>query len=143
MEPTHIKTIGDFRDYVLFLAAGKATTTSRSLEEYLRALWGLIQHAQAKPVTFALLGHLLDEAFVVEPLPFDEAWLQYDAPPHLSEETDNARAFSVLQHMICYQIADLHRIASANLLENKLRFLGIDSPTGYTWYNFDPSGYLG
>jgi hypothetical protein len=93
--------------------------------------------------SFALLGQLLEEAFVAEPLPFDETWLQYDAPPHLSEETDNARAFSVLQHMICYQIADLHRMAEANLLENKLRFFGIDSPTGYTWYNFDPSGYLG
>jgi hypothetical protein len=141
MEPSHIKTIGDFREYLLLLANGKATTTSRSLEAYLRALWGLIQQAQAHQVTHALLGQLADDAFLAEPLPFDENWLQYDAPPHL-HETDNAQTFSVLQHMICYQIADLHCMDQAHLLENKLRFFGIDSPTGYTWYNFDPSSYL-
>lgn len=141
MEPTHIKTIGDFREYVLFLANGKAATTPRSLEEYLRALWGLVQQTQARPVTFALLGQLLENAFVAEPLSFDEAWLQYDEPPDF-HNIENMQAFSVLQQMICYQIADLHRMHQVHLLENKLRFLGIASPTGYTWYNFDPSGYL-
>jgi len=142
MEPSHIKTLGDFRTYVLLLAKESATTTLRSLEEYLRALWGLIQQVQAHQVTYALLGRLLDDAFLAEPLPFDENWLHYDEPPDL-DENEHARAFSLLQHMICYQIADLHRMAEADLLENKWRFFGIDSPTGHRWYNFDPSSYLG
>jgi hypothetical protein len=124
MDPSHVKTTGDFRKYVLLLASERATPTPRSLEEYLRALCGLIQQAQAHQVTYALLGQLLHDAFLAEPLPFDENWLQYDAPPDLDEdENENGRSFSVLQHMICYQIADLHRMAQAGLLES-------EEPTG-------------
>jgi hypothetical protein len=35
--------------------------------------------------------------------------------------------------MICYQIADLHRMAQTGLLENPLRYYGIVSPTGHPW----------
>jgi len=62
-------------------------------------------------------------------------------PPDLDKD-DNQKPFTVLQQMICYQIADLHRMAQAGLLENKWRSFGIDSPTGHRWYNFDPSSYL-
>ncbi|EFH79571.1 hypothetical protein [Ktedonobacter racemifer] len=141
MDPSQIKTIGDFRRFVLLLADGIASTTPKSLEEYLRALWNLIQQAQAKPVTYALLGQLLQDAFLVEPLPFHEAWLSYDVPPDLDKD-DHEQPFSVLQQMICYQIADLHRMVQAGLLENEWRFYGIDSPTGHRWFNFDPSSYL-
>jgi hypothetical protein len=139
-EPSQIKTAGDFQKYVLLLST---TATTRPLEEYLRALWELVRQAQAKPVTYALLGQLLHDAFLADPLAFDEAWLQYDAPPDpFEEEEERERAFSVLQHMLCYQIADLYRMAQAGLLENKWRYFGIDSPTGHRWYNFDPAPYL-
>jgi len=141
MDHSQIKTIGDFRSYVLFLAKGIATTTARSLEEYLRALWSLIEQAQTQPVTYALLGQLLHDAFLVEPVPFQQMWLQYETPPDLHED-ETEEAFSVLQRMICYQIADLHRMAQAGLLENEWRYYGIDSPTGHRWFNFDPSTYL-
>ncbi len=141
MDSSQIQTIGDFRRFVLFLADVRAPGTARSLEEYLRGLWHLIQQAQAEPVTYALLGQLLQDAFLAEPLPFQETWLQYEAPPALDED-ENGESFSVLQQLICYQIADLHRMAQAGLLENKWRFLGIDSPTGHRWFNFDPSSYL-
>jgi hypothetical protein len=141
IDPSFIKTTGDFRNSVLLLANGRAITTPKSLEEYLRALWNLLQQAQTHQVTYALLAQLLDEAFLAKSLPFDETWLQYSAPPTLDED-DNARAFSVLQHMICYQIADLHRMAQTGLLESEWRYFGMDSPTGHRWYNFDPSSYL-
>ncbi len=141
MDPSHIQTCRDFRSYILLLTDERATPTTKSLEEYLRALWGLIELAQAKSVTYALLGQLLHDAFVAEPLPFHEGWLQYAEPPDLDED-EHRNSFSVLQQMICYQIADLHRMAQAGLLENKWRFYGIDSPTGYRWFNFDPASYL-
>ena len=136
-----VASTGDFRRYVLLLADERATVTTRSLEEYLRALWSLIQQAQAKLVTYALLGQLLHDAFLVEPLLFDEMWLQYEAPPDLDED-ENQNSFPVLQQMIGYQIADLHRMDQAGLLENEWRYYGIDSPTGHRWFNFDPSSYL-
>ena len=43
MDPSHIKNSGDFRSYILLLADGIAPTAARSLEEYLRALWSLIE----------------------------------------------------------------------------------------------------
>ena len=82
-DPSQIKTIGDFRRFVLFLAHTRAHTTSKSLEEYLRTLWNLIQQAEAEPVSFDLLGQLLQDAFLAEPLPFQEVWLRYEAPPDL------------------------------------------------------------
>ncbi len=137
---SQVRTRGNFQKYVLFLANGRAMTT-RSLEEYLRALCGLLQQTQADGVTFRLLGQLLHDAFLAEPLSFDENWLQYDTPPDLDED-EKEGSFSVLQQMICYQIADLHRMAQAGLLDNQFRYFGIDSPTGHRWYNFDPSSYL-
>jgi hypothetical protein len=113
------------------------------LEEYLRALWGLVQQAQTQRVTYTLLGQLLHDAFLVDPLALDETWFQYETPPDpFEEEEEMERAFSLLQRMICYQIADLCRMAQAGLLENQWRYFGIDSPTGHRWYNFDPSSYL-
>jgi hypothetical protein len=86
IDPSPIKNTGDFRTYVLLLANGKGTPIVKSLEEYLRALWSLIQQAQGKPVTYAVLGHLLHDAFSAEILPFNEQWLQYEAPPDLDED---------------------------------------------------------
>ena len=141
IDSSRIKTIGDFRRFVLLLADGIAPTTAKSLEEYLRALWSLVQQAQTKPVTYALLGQLLQNAFLTEPLPFYEVWFKYEAPPDLHED-EHSKSFSILQQMICYQIADLHHMAQAGLLENKWRFYGIDSPTGHRWFNFEPASYL-
>ena len=142
MNFTEVKTISDFRRYVLSLADGRATASNRSLEEYLRALWRCIQQIQAEAVTFSLLAQLLQDAFIVDPLPFDESWLQYGTLPDIHSKA-NQEAFAVLQQMICYQIADLHRMDQANLLDNQFRYYGIDSPTGYRWFNFDPASYLG
>jgi hypothetical protein len=144
-DPSHIKNTGDFRIYVLFLADEVATTTARSLEEYLRTLWSLIKQAQGQQTTYALFGQLLYNAFLTEIPLFDEMMLQYEDPPHLDKDEDEAEnedSFSVLQQMICYQIADLHRMAQTGLLENEWRFYGIDSPTGHRWFNFDPASYL-
>jgi hypothetical protein len=141
MDHSQVKTRGDFRTYVLLLATGIAKTTPLSLEEYLWALWSLLPRYQTDVVTFALLGQLLHDAFFTEPLPFDEHWLQYDRPPDVDDE-ENERSFAKLQQMIGYQIADLHRMAQEKLLDNKLRYFGITSPTGYTWSNFEPSSYL-
>ena len=141
MDHSQVKTRGDFRTYVLWLANGIATTAPQSLEEYLRALWSLLPRYQTDTVPFSLLAQVLHDAFFTEPPPFDEHWLQYDRPPDVDEE-ENEESFAGLQQMIGYQIADLHRMAQEKLLDNKLRYFGITSPTGYTWYNFEPSSYL-
>ncbi len=144
-DPSQIKNTGDFRTYVLLLADEVASTTTRSLEEYLRALWSLIERTQHQQATYALFGQLLYDAFLTEFPLFDAMMLQYGNPPHLDEDEDEAEnedSLSILQQMICYQIADLHRMAQTGLLENECRYYGIDSPTGHRWFNFDPASYL-
>ena len=69
------------------------------LEEYLRALWGVLQSRRAEVVAFSLLGHLLHDAFEALPLSFEEQWLQYDTPPDLDAE--NEEVFARLQRIIC------------------------------------------
>jgi hypothetical protein len=141
MDYSHIKTHEDFCQYARTLAHEKATTTERSLEEYLRALWGLLKLRQAETVTFSLLGQLLHDAFLAEPLPFDKKWLQYNTPPDLDED-ENEESFAVTQQMIWYQIADLHLMAQTGQIDDPNAFFGIDSPTGHRWYNVHPSSYL-
>lgn len=141
MELSHIKTHEDFRQYIRTLARERRTVTKRSLEEYLRALWSLLKVRQAETVTFSLLGQLLYDAFLTEPVPFDDRWLQYDTPPNLDEKKKE-EAFVVLQQMIWYQIADLHLMAQTGQINDPNAFFGIDSPTGQRWYNFDPCSYL-
>jgi len=41
-----------------------------------------------------------------------------------------------------FQIAELHRMRGKQL-EDKYRYLGIDSDIGCRWYNFDPFSNLG
>jgi hypothetical protein len=51
------------------------------LEEYLRALWVLIEKHKNTTVSFALLAQLLADALKQQPAPFDESWLRYESPP--------------------------------------------------------------
>lgn len=147
MDTAQIKTLGDFRAYILALADEYEETYTGTLEMYLCALWNLIQAHRQDKVTFALLGQLLHDAFITKPLPFDESWLTYENPPPMDftsveyRET-NQDDFSALQQMICYQNADFHRIAQTDILSKPWVILGIDSPTGHIWYNFDPFSYL-
>lgn len=142
MDATPIKTLGDLRAYIFALADEYEEIYTGTLEIYLSDLWSLIQAHQQSEVSFALLGQLLHDAFVTEPVPFDEFWLTYENPPDVDYQETTQDDFSVLQQMVCYQIADLHRMAQTDIFSKPWIILGIDSPTGHTWYNFDPFSYL-
>jgi hypothetical protein len=53
----------------------------RPLEEYLRALLGLLRSHRGDAPSIGLFARLLQEAFSVPALAFDDRWLAYDAPP--------------------------------------------------------------
>jgi len=152
MDVFQVETLEDFIRYVRFLASGVASTSTRSLEEYLRALWSLLlQYPQDGKITYLRFAGALDQAFLVDPLPFDEAWLQYTAPPDMIRTRPNVAlrqeknsVFAVFERMICYQIADLHRMKEAGMLDKSpnILYLGLQSPTGHSWYNFEPASFL-
>jgi hypothetical protein len=140
MDASLVLTVADFRRFISSLAETYADHP-RSLEHYLRALWAGVEEHKSDPVRYALLAQLLAEAYTREPLPFDTRWLARSTPP--DEYFSTADAYEYLRRMLMYQIADLHKMDQAGMLDNPHRFLGINSPTGYIWYNFHPSEYLG
>ena len=112
----------------------------RTLEEYLRALWLLVQAHRQEPVTWAVISELLTAAFSAEPAAFDQSWLRYKSPPF----SQKREGFAYLQHMLLYQIADLHRMREAGTLnfDATTLYFGVDSPTGHRWYNFEINGFF-
>jgi hypothetical protein len=145
MSEANQNTASSFALKLKNLAKTTARTSNYSLEEYLRALWALIEEHKESFVTEELFIQLFTEAFTIQPAPFDENWFTYEAPP---EEIEYAHGvedrYKLLQELILYQIADLHRMQEVGLL-NKSEFelwLGVDSPTGNRWYNLDPASLL-
>ena len=136
MEVSQVITAKDFDQFLDFLVKTHSSDR-KSLEEYLRTLWALIQQHESNTVSFTLIAKLLADAFRLQPLPFEESWLEYSAPP--DEGLDD---FEYLRGMVLYQIADLHLMAQAGTINNPHRYFGIDSPTGHRWYNFVPVDYL-
>jgi hypothetical protein len=141
-----LEQVSTARDFITFLRqlAPRAGDYAGSLEEYLRAVHRVATTHQEEPPTWRLLAHVLADALSTAPSPFDPAWLEYTAPPAVVEDPEAAIAdpFAALQHMLRYQIADLHRMAEIGTTNDPSRYWGIDSPTGHRWYNFDPQSFL-
>lgn len=138
-----VSTDGDFITFLGELAR-TAEQYSDSLEAYLSSVLRVATAHQREAATWRLLAQVLAEALTTPPPPFNPAWLAETAPPEWvgQPETASAHPFATLQQMLRYQIADLHRMAEAGTLNHALRYGGLDSPTGYRWYNFDPETFL-
>lgn len=106
---------------------------SRRLEVYLRALWVLARgHASAEP-RWDQIGEWLVTALTARPALFDEAWLRSRDPPEAGEGSPREEFDATL----LFQIADLRRM-QGGALEDEWGDFGVDSPTGNSWYNFEP-----
>jgi hypothetical protein len=118
--------------------ADQQRASTRTLEDYLRALWRLAQplRVQATLSASAFLG-LLSEAFTAVPEPFDKSWRECSSGPE-----HNMRGFDGWAAMIVQQIADLRLMGENGTLKNQWRYFGVDAPLGGRWYNFDPCGFL-
>ena len=138
-----ISTLDDLTHFLLELSFVEAPYFEGSLEEYLRALWSVIEQHRHDPVSPDLVASLFWRAFAAQPTPFDESWFEYDRlPPLRSKEAIGQ--YEYLKQTIVYQIADLRRMDQAGLLECDLSALwgGIDSPSGRRWYNLSLGDFL-
>ncbi len=131
---------------------------NRDLEEYLLAMFKLIESNKAKELTFDLVLEIISKAFVSEPADFKKDWLNCNlAPdenrmskkftnPEISERIDKSNTsdlspYDFTKEVLKFQIAELHKMRGKQL-ENEYRFFGVQSETGNSWYNFDPFGNL-
>ncbi|MFV8751498.1 hypothetical protein ACNOYE_13215 [Nannocystaceae bacterium ST9] len=127
-----MQTNRELYGFVADLAA-RHRVGQRSLEAYLRAMWGLV-HAGPARATWQLdeFAELLAASFVA-PEPNVEAAIAIEA---------GSASFDQWQQVILEQVADLHGMREAGLLAQELRYYGLDAPSGARWYNFDACSYL-
>jgi len=126
----------------------------RDLEEYLLALFKVIENKRTKELTYELILEIINEAFTSEPYKFKSEWLKCEkAPdenrmsrkftnPYISEAIDKTNTSDLTPYnftieVLKFQIAELHKMRGKQL-EDEYRFFGIKSETGNSWYNFDP-----
>ena len=134
------------------------TFENRDLEEYLLALLKIVEENRAKTLTYELVIDMIKNAFISEPLEFEEEWLKYDTTLdknrlskkftnlEISQSIDksnysNLEPYDFTIEVLKFQIAELHRMKGKQL-DNEYRYFGIQSQTGNSWYNFDPFGNL-
>ncbi len=147
----------NFRQAIMSISDQYEGNYARSLEEYLRSLWIVINRYKGQTVSYQLFAKVTQEAFDAEPGEFDDRWLTYKKElawdyrdgKYVIQEYKNGDwvitqfdvdDFEILTHTILCQIADLHRMRDKQLTDPN-RWFGIDSPTGNRWYNFDVFGY--
>jgi hypothetical protein len=107
-----------------------------SLEAYLGSLWSLVSKECDVELTAEKFVEWVTKAFVTAPPPFQSEWS--NGKSYLPE----AAGFEAWENRILYQVADLHKMAEAGMLDDESRYFGINSPSGSRWYNFDPLTYL-
>jgi|SRR5260221_2226041 hypothetical protein len=143
MDLEQIATDTDFSAFLRQLSV-RAEEYPGSLEEYLCSVLRGVSTHQDEPPTWHLLAHVLAEGLTTPPAPFEPTWLEYTDPPELITQLHPVRVdpFADVQHILRYQIADLHRMAEVGTINDPQRYYGIDSPTGHRWFNFDTPSFL-
>lgn len=128
------------RDLYLVIAQliEREKKTARTLEEYLRALLELADPYRAEAaLPVAQFFTLLDEAFTAEVAVFNPEWRSL-----YPDTYDEDEGFEAWQATLIRQVVDLREMAEQGMLEDPYRYLGINSPRGRRWYNFDPGAFL-
>lgn len=153
-----MKTIRTAEEFYKEIDQLQDSCENRDLEEYLRALYLVVEHNKSRPLTCELALDLLRQAFLAEPAPFQSEWLTYTAPPDgnrmsqkftnpvISEKinktnTSGHNPYDFTIAVIKFQIAELSKMRDKQL-QDEMRYFGIQSETGNIWYNFDPLGNL-
>ncbi len=131
---------------------------NRDMEEYLLALYKLIENNKTEELTYNLILNLISKAFTSEPVEFNNEWLDYISPPdedrmrknftnpQICKQNNQSNISELLPYdytieVLKFQIAELHKMKGKQL-ENEWRYMGIKSETGNYWYNFDPFANL-
>jgi hypothetical protein len=141
MNANSVKTVGDFAGFIRKLL--DEVGYEDSLEEYLRALWGILSPKRETEPSWAFFAQCFQDAYTASIIEFDEAWMRYELPPALVDDIAG-NDFGLVEEMLLSQIADLRRMRNAGTLdiEPHILWMGVISPTKQSWYNFSVHSYL-
>lgn len=134
-----IKTFKDFEKVVNELTSKNRYTYKGTLEEYLRSILFQTESKRNSQLTFDVVFEILEKAFDSEPIGFKHEWMEYCEPVDIENIEDTYECFL---KTIIFQIADLKRMTGCGQLDNEDKYYGVTSPSGHSWYNFDPFIYL-
>ena len=138
MELDDVKTLPDFHRFVGTLLP-IAHATNRTLEEYLRAVLGLVGAHCDTPPSYRLFAEILAQAFDAETIgvkcgPFDRSSARL-------EPTDE---YAKLIDRLVEQVVDLRQMRDAGQLDLPAgeQWLGLRAPSGRQWFNVTVFAYL-
>ena len=107
------------------------------LEHYLQSIWSSCLPLASKEPSWPELSSIVRDAFHCEPRAIPHDWFTYVEPPEISDSS----SWADFEATILYQVADLRRMRDG-ALNYEWRYLGVQSPTNHSWYNFDPLSFL-
>jgi hypothetical protein len=141
-ERTHKMTIAEIPAWVEKLIEDPARMPARDVEEYLRAfLRLLLPLSDLRLIEVSHFLSLVEEALVSEPLDFEPAWVHsYESNRELERRS---AGFPVVIAVLQRQIVDLREMRWAGILDGRFIDLGVSSPRGETFYNFNLHWFLG
>jgi len=134
-----IKSIYDFEKRIAELKEENEHTYKGTLEDYLRNILSQTHIQKNNPCSFDFICNILEKSFKSRAIEFSQDWLKYNEPIDLDSVENNYENFL---KTICFQIADLKKLKDSGRLDFQNKYNAIESPTGYTWYNFDVFNYL-
>lgn len=123
------------RDLYLLVTSFSSKYPEPTLANYLKSLWAIVSPFSQTEPTIENLADWLDAAFTYSISNFNQDlfYEKFD----LTKE-----GFGSWENRILLQITELQEMDESGQLEDKMRYFGIDSPSGSRWYNFDVLTYL-
>lgn len=110
----------------------------RTLEEYLRALWGIVgKYRNLTKFSTVEFYDLLSSALTENAPDFNEAWRN-----SYVSDVRAIQGFKKFESTILAQIVDLREMDETGKLNDKHKYFGITSPRNSSWYNFDIGTFL-
>jgi hypothetical protein len=126
------------RDVYLAINELRADASQRTLEEYLRALFGLCRPlGGVDSLSAEQFVTLLADALRVEPVTCELASAAFKSGG--PADPGSYRAF---ERTLLRQIVDLREMSDAGILSRDFIELGVDAPRGGRWFNFTVASYL-
>jgi uncharacterized RDD family membrane protein YckC len=153
-----IKNAGDLRVFILDLISEYDNDFIQSLDKYLLTFLSTVHKYKSEIPSYQLIGRIFEQAFVYQPVEFDDDWLQINPTrfihlePHpkdfdnllVNKETnDVVSKFEVLEKTLMFQIADLKRISNGEFeIKGENDTSRMVSSSGSIWVSTDTINYL-
>lgn len=104
-------------------------------ERYLRKILAEMEQHKDSPVTAELLLTIIHNSLSVEPVKFNPEWNDLKSAWSFSENEDNSDDYLFTLNQIRYLTADMRQMEKGSVKDSL--GMGLTSPNGETWYNFD------